>query len=323
MKKIFQSESPLILENGKQLENLSIAYHTYGEYKDESTKVIWVCHALTANSNVADWWANIFGKGKVLDDEKYFIVCANVIGSCYGSSSPTDSIYNEENPFPLITVRDMVTAHILLRQHLSIDKIHLLIGGSLGGQQAMEWAIVERDRIKNLVLLATNAKHSAWGIAFNETQRMALALGNGGLEVARAVAMLSYRNYEMYSRINPKDGNENDFPASTYQRYQGKKLAERFDATSYKILSLAMDGHNVGRGRESILAALKMIVAKVLVIGINTDNLFPIEEQFFLQNEINNAQLQIIVSPFGHDGFLTEGAKINDIVLAFLEDRLR
>lgn len=318
MKKIFQRNTPLILENGKQLENLSIAYHTYGEYKGESTKVIWVCHALTANTNVADWWSNIFGRGKVLDDEKYFIVCANVIGSCYGSSSPVDSIYNEENPFPSITVRDTVNAHIILKEYLGINEIYLLIGGSLGGQQAMEWAIIEPSLIKKLVLLATNAKHSAWGIAFNETQRMALELGKGGLEVARAIAMLSYRNYEMYSRIKLKEEYGANFPASTYQRYQGIKLANRFDATSYAILSQAMDSHDVGRGRGSIEAALKIIKAKTLVIGIETDILFPISEQHFLQSEIPEAILAIIDSPYGHDGFLTEIYAINKLVVNFL-----
>jgi homoserine O-acetyltransferase len=185
----------------------------------------------------------------------------------------------------------------------------------------MEWAIEETTIIQNLVLLATNAKHSAWGIAFNETQRMALELGEKGLEVARAIAMLSYRNYEMYSRTSKAEDGLGNYGASSYQRYQGKKLAQRFDSDSYRVLSEAMDSHNVGRERGSIDAALKLITANVLVIGISTDILFPPTEQELLQNSIPNAELKIIESSYGHDGFLTEGDLINEVVLEFLKDR--
>ena len=315
-------EKTFPLENGKQLENLTVAYHTYGEYKKGITPVIWVCHALTANSDVADWWANIFGENNILDPDKYFIVCANNLGSCYGTSSPI-SLQNSSNKkygkfFPAISIRDITVAHIALKNYLDIDEIFLLIGGSMGGQQAMEWAIQEPSTIKNLVLLATNAKHSPWGIAFNEVQRMAIENGKDGLEVARAIAMLSYRNYEMYERTAKPNETVGNYGAASYQRHQGEKLALRFDADCYHTLSSAMDSHDVGRGRNSMEEALAKITANTLVIGIATDILFPVKEQIFLYDNIPNSSLKLIDSPYGHDGFLTEGEKINEIIFEFL-----
>jgi homoserine O-acetyltransferase/O-succinyltransferase len=221
--------------------------------------------------------------------------------------------------FPAVTIRDITAAHIALKNHLDIDEIFLLIGGSMGGQQAMEWAIQQSSTIKNLVLLATNAKHSPWGIAFNEVQRMAIEAGKDGLEVARAIAMLSYRNYDMYERTAKPNETVGNYGAASYQRHQGEKLALRFDADCYHTLSSAMDSHDVGRGRKSIEEALAKITANTLVIGITTDILFPIKEQVLLHDNIPNATLELIDSPYGHDGFLTEGEKINGIVLEFLK----
>ncbi len=323
MHSFISKEKIFVLESGKQFENLTVAYHTYGEYKKGITPVIWVCHALTANSDVADWWANIFGESNILNPEKYFIVCANNLGSCYGTTSAISS-HNGTNKkygksFPAITIRDITAAHIELKNYLDIDEIFLLIGGSMGGQLAMEWAIQEPATIKNLVLLATNAKHSPWGIAFNEVQRMAIENGKDGLEVARAIAMLSYRNYEMYERTAKPNETVGNYGAASYQRHQGEKLALRFDADCYYTLSSAMDSHDVGRGRESIAAALATITANSLVIGIATDILFPIKEQVFLHDNIPNSTLKLIDSPYGHDGFLTEGEEINGIIGDFLK----
>jgi homoserine O-acetyltransferase/O-succinyltransferase len=323
MVQYFYSNQPLQLENGKQLQQFTVAYHTYGQYIKNGTKVIWVCHALTANSNVADWWSNIFGEKKILDPTKYFIVCANMLGSCYGSSSPVT--VNEQSQkkygkaFPDISIKDIAQANLALKDYLQIDEIYLLLGGSMGGQQAMEMAIEKPEAVKNLVLLATNAKHSPWGIAFNETQRMALENCVDGLEVARAIAMLSYRNYEMYERTAKPDESVGNYGASTYQRHQGEKLAVRFDANCYHYLSKAMDSHDVGRGKQDISTALKAIVAKTLVIGIASDILFPVKEQIYLHEHIANSSIELIDSPYGHDGFLTEGEKINKLILNFLK----
>src|SRR6187402_389352 len=193
------------LECGDTLGKLTIAYTTYGTLNESKTNVVWICHALTANSDAADWWDGIVGKNHVIDPDKYFIVCANILGSCYGTTGPvsinpvTKAPYH--NSFPLITIRDMVNAHILLRKHLEIEKIFLLMGGSMGGYQAMEWCIMEKDVINRLLLLATSATESAWGIATHTAQRLAIEAdstwrsnspeaGAKGLKAARALGML-------------------------------------------------------------------------------------------------------------------------------------
>lgn len=323
------------LENGQSLPNLTIAYHTYGQLNPEKDNVIWVCHALTANSDVSDWWEGLVGPNKVFDPQIHFIVCANMLGSCYGTTGPTFKNPNSESAygltFPLITIRDMVDVHEILLNHLGINQIKLIIGGSMGGQQALEWAIQRPNLFDNICLLATNAVHSPWGIAFNEAQRMALSSdptfsgnqidgGHKGLEAARAVAMLSYRSYMTYQNTQSELDDEqiDDFKASSYQRYQGLKLRKRFNAFSYYSLSKSMDSHNVGRGRKSIPAALRTIRAKTLVIGISTDVLFPVSEQRFLAEHISEANYHEIDSDYGHDGFLVEEQKITELIHTFL-----
>lgn len=322
--KTYISTQPFTLEAGDKLERIEIAYHTYGHFRPGISKVIWICHALTANSDVSDWWSSLFGEGNLLDPKKYFIVCANNLGSCYGSTSPISINPTTNNPFgrdfPFITIRDMVESHRLLMAYLGIGDLFLLMGGSQGGQQCLEWAITYPEEMENMVVLATNARHSAWGVAFNEAQRLALKAGEEGLVAARAIAMLSYRNYEMYERTElPEDFIKLDgFGAAGYQQYQGQKLAKRFDADSYYTLSKAMDSHNVGRGRGSIPSALSKIKADTLIIGITSDLLFPIHEQELLAKYIPNANLELINSPYGHDGFLTEGERIRKIILDYL-----
>ncbi len=317
--KTWKYSKPFLLESDNILPDLEIAYCTYGKLNADKSNVIWVCHALTANADAADWWPGMIGDGCIFDTKKYFVVCPNILGSCYGTTGPasvnarTGKKYGKD--FPLITVRDMVKANQLLAQHLALKKIKILIGGSLGGQQAMEWAIQDPPYIENLVLLATNARHSAWGIAFNEAQRMALESGSKGIETARAIAMLSYRNYFMYESTQTDDDEKADnFKASSYQRYQGEKLRKRFDPDSYWILSKAMDSHNVARGRKSAKQALAHIKANTLVIGITTDLLYPVHEQEYLAEHISNAHLEKINSPFGHDGFLTEVEQISKLI---------
>ncbi len=327
---------PFQLESGITFPELKIAYHTLGHLNEKKDNVVWVCHALTANSNPADWWPELVGNGKLLDPDRYFIVCANMLGSCYGSSGPAD--INPETglafglDFPTITIRDMVGAHEILRSHLGIDRIKLAIGGSMGGQQVLEWAVLQPELFDNIAVLATNAKHSPWGIAFNEAQRMSILAdpsvkeggpqaGKAGLEAARAIAMLSYRSYQTYQTTQSEKSDEKieDFLASSYQRYQGSKLQKRFDVYAYLCLSKAMDSHNLGRQRASVEAALRSISAKTLVIGIQSDLLFPIEEQAFIANHIPGARLEIIDSIYGHDGFLIEAAAISSRVSALLE----
>ncbi|WP_372755489.1 homoserine O-acetyltransferase [Labilibaculum sp.] len=328
----------LELESGKSLNELEFSYHTYGEYDPKRNNVIWVCHALTANSDVFDWWKGLFGENDLFNPKDYFIVCDNTLASCYGSTGPlSKNPVNGEayyHDFPQLTVRDLVGAHEILRKHLKIERIHMLIGSSLGGMQAMEWAHSLNDKLDNLVILASNAKHSPWGIAFNESQRMAIEVdptwkesndqaGLNGMRVARSIALLSYRTYATYdhSQQENEEGKTDDYRASSYQRYQGEKLARRFNAYSYWHLSKIMDSHDMGRGRKSVEAALSEIEARTLVIGVNSDQIFPIQEQKFIADKISNAKFLEINSIYGHDGFLLEQEQLSKVLKAFLTEK--
>jgi homoserine O-acetyltransferase len=327
MKLIHKCTLNLELENQFTLESPTLAYHTYGILNQQKDNVVWICHALTANSDAQDWWPGMIGEGCVFDTNQYFVICVNNLGSCYGSSGPLNaSEQNKYLDFPRIAIRDIAASLELLRLELHLPTIKYLVGGSLGGQIAMEWAYLLQNKVENLILLATNAKHSPWGIAFNESQRMAIEADNTwgqkgaaaqkGLAAARSIALLSYRNYNTYCQTQAEAGNEAQgaFKAISYQRYQGEKLCKRFDAYSYWYLTHAMDSHNMGRGRESVESALSNIQAKTLVIGIESDLLFPICEQQFLAEFIPNSKLEIIQSLYGHDGFLIETKAITEII---------
>lgn len=337
--KIYHHPFPFELESGEQIDQLKIAYHTYGTFDPKKNNVIWVCHALTANSDVFNWWNGVFGQDDLFNPEEHFIVCANILGSHYGTSGPLNT-ENENGPlldlFPFITTRDMSRAHEVLRKQLKIEKINTLIGASLGGQQALEWSVEQPQLFDNLILIATNARHSAYGIAFNETQRLAIladqTFGNGnvnggryGLITARSIAMLSYRSYDGYAKTQTNPGNHitDEFLAASYQRYQGEKLANRFNAYSYVVLSKAMDAHNIGRKRPSIEIALQQIKARTLLIGIESDLLFPVKEQEYLADWIPNAYFGKIDSDFGHDGFLVENKQLTDLIADFLLNDFR
>lgn len=331
--KTYTYNKPFKLESGKELPKIEIAYTTIGKLNKEGNNVIWITHALTANSNPEEWWNGLVGKGKFYNPEKYFIVCANVLGSAYGSTGPLS--INPElgnkyyHNFPQLTIRDIVNGLEVLKAHLKVKKINTLIGGSLGGQQALEWSILNPTLIENLFLIATNAKHSAWGIAFNESQRLAIKAdrtwfsysddaGLKGLKAARSIALLSYRNYNTY-KSTQEDTEElsDNYKASTYQNYQGEKLVKRFNAFSYWILSKAMDSHDVGRGRGGLNEALKLVTAKTLVVGVNSDILFPVSESIFLADNIKNAELEVLESLYGHDGFLIETEQLKDLFEKF------
>jgi homoserine O-acetyltransferase/O-succinyltransferase len=331
---VFKYNHPFSLENGDKLPELEIAYHTFGKLNKEKNNVIWVTHALTANSNVFDWWKGLFGEKDLFNPNDHFIVCANNLGSCYGTTGPLSvNKYTGQkwfSHFPHITIRDIVNAHELLRQHLAIESINTIIGGSQGAQQILEWNIIKPELFENTIILATNAKHSPWGIAFNESQRLAIKAdrtyyshteggGEKGLSAARSIALLSYRNYETYKETQKEIHDEkiSDFNASSYQRYQGTKLVQRFNAYSYVTLLNAMDSHNIARGRISAEKTLQGIKSKTLVIGINTDILFPVSEQKFITDSIKGSTLKIIDSLYGHDGFLIETEKISAVIRDF------
>jgi homoserine O-acetyltransferase/O-succinyltransferase len=324
-------------EQGGALPGIEIAYHTYGNLNPSRDNVIWVCHALTANSEVLEWWPCLFGKNKTFDPAHYFIICANVVGGCYGTTGPLSaSKYSNEaigHEFPELTIRDMVRAHELLLAELRISGIAVGIGGSMGGMQILEWACNRPKLFKRLVLIATSARTSPWVMAWNESQRMAIEAdptwrskgensGMLGLRAARSIALLSYRSSEVYNESQYDEQNELKplYRAHSYQRHQGDKLVRRFNAISYHRLTRAMDHHNVGRNRGGIDHALGLITAKTLVIGIDSDLLFPPVEQRRIKQSIHGADFVLIQSQFGHDGFLIDADKIGGIIGVFMRD---
>lgn len=337
---IYRYEGIFELELGESLNGIEIGYHTYGRLNAAKDNVVWICHALTANSDVLDWWKGLVGEGDFFNPDEHFIVCANVLGSAYGTTNPLSINPATGQPyyltFPPYTTRDMVKAHQLLADELGIKDIYLLMGGSLGGQQALEWSIIQPDRIKQLILIATNAKHSPWGIAFNESQRLALQAdatfnngtpegGSAGLKAARSMALLSYRGYKAYNIKQHEDDDNltNDYRAASYQSYQGQKLVNRFNAYSYWYLSKAMDSHHAGRNRGGLEKALSTIKAQTLVIGIKSDILFPIEEQQYLFQHIPKAAYSEFDSFYAHDGFLIETETLTKIISSFLKTDVR
>jgi len=339
---IYNHQQPFTTESGETLPGFHLAYTTHGKLNAAKDNVVWVFHALTANSNPIEWWPGLVGEGKYLDPEKYFIICVNKPGSPYGSISPvsrhpdTGEIYY--NKFPVFTIRDMIKTYQHLKEHLGISRVFIGLGGSTGGMQLLEWAIEEPNLFEHIVPIATNAILSPWGIAFNATQRMAIEAdptwqeytseaGQKGLAAARAIALLSYRHYNGFDITQRRDKafvplTENvTYAADNYQRYQGLKLVNRFHACCYYRLSQSMDSHDVGRNRNGVEAALRSIKSKTLVIGITSDVLYPLTEQKYLQQTIPGAELLAISSDYGHDGFLLEYEKIETALRTFIGDR--
>lgn len=338
MPDIFRYDQPFTLESGIVLPGFHLAYTTHGRLNAAKDNVIWVFHALTANSDPAEWWPGLIGDQKLFDPAQYFITCVNMPGSCYGSIGPLDTNPSTGRPyfhhFPFFTTRDMIRSYQLLKKELGIERIHTGIGGSMGGQQLVEWAIEEPALFEHIIPIATNAQHSPWGIAFNASQRLAIETdptwkeenpeaGKNGMKTARGIALLSYRNYDTYAGTQKEmtDEKADDFRSESYQRYQGEKLAKRFNAFSYYFLSKGMDAHNVGRNRDGVINALRNIKAKTLVISVSSDILFPPAEQQLLAENITGSQYKAISSPYGHDGFLLEYEQIEKVIREFLKQK--
>ena len=322
----------LELEAGGILPAARIVYHTSSEGWD-GKPVVWICHALTANSDPEDWWPEMVGPGKGIDTDRFFVVCVNMLGSPYGSEGPAR--INPETgklwllDFPRVTVRDMIKATTEVRKYLGINRIFLLIGSSIGGFQALEWAITEPSIFEHCVFIATAPRISPYFTAMNEAQRMAieadqsfraakdLSGGAAGLRCARAQGLISYRSYEGYRLTQWEEDPDTLFAgrAASYERYQGEKLVRRsFDAYSYYTLSYALDSHNVGRGRGGVAKALDTIKAHSIIITIDSDNLFPVEESRVWNKMVPGAEYIEISSRFGHDGFLLETERLTEIL---------
>lgn len=334
----FHYQKSFTLEAGETLPGFELKYTTLGKLNHDRSNIVWVCHALTGSSDFTEWWGELFREGSAFDPEHYFIICANMLAGCYGSTGPlsvnpaTGKTYYHS--FPTVTNRDVVNAFDLLRQELHIDKVHTLIGGSLGGQQVLEWAVSRPEVFEHIIPIACNAFFSPWGIAFNEAQRMAIEAdptwkendpkaGSEGLKAARAIGMISYRYYETFNHTQAEktDDKIDEFRAATYQRYQGQKLVNRFNAFTYYRLSKMMDSHNVGRKRISVKESLSLVKAKTLVIGIDTDILFPVSEQKFLVENIHGSEYREITSLYGHDGFLVEFDQLDTILKQFYQKK--
>ncbi len=322
-----------ITESGFRFETPDAAYKTWGTLNETRDNVILICHALTGHAAADEWFPGIFGEGKLCDPAEHFIICINVPGSNYGSIGPwsidprTGESYRAG--FPEITIRDMVRFQQLLLNQLDIRGIELVLGGSLGGMQALEFLLMHQP-IKSAALIAMGKAHTPWAIGISHAQRAAIYSdsnwkggnyepGNGpvnGLAAARMMAMITYRAPENYNqkfgrKLQNEDG---QFQVESYLNYQGDKLARRFDALSYTILTRAMDTHDIARGRGYIDHVLNRIEIPVQVIGIDSDHLYPTTEQKELAALFPNGRYHEIKSAYGHDAFLIEFEQINHIV---------
>ncbi len=328
-----QSTAPFNTEAGYTFSKLEFAYHTWGTLNASRDNVILICHALTGNSDAKDWFYGLFHENSVIDLDKHFVLCINHLGSCYGSTGPTsinpDTQKKYRADFPHITIRDLVRFQQRLLDHLNIEGIQLVVGGSMGGMAALEISLLD-DRVHAAVLMAMGAEHQPWAIGISEAQRLAIQADknwdNGfyeddappvnGLKAARAMAMITYRAPENYqSKFGRSINDEKDiYEVESYLRYQGAKLATRFDANAYIVLSKAMDSHDISREREN--TPLRNV--PTLVLGFDSDILYPPNEQQLLAGILPNAQYQEVSSPYGHDAFLIEFEQINTHISNFL-----
>jgi homoserine O-acetyltransferase len=322
----------ITLESGAVVPGTRVAYRTWGRLAPSGDNAILVCHALTGDANVDRWWGPLVGPGKALDTDRYFVVASNVLGGCYGTSGPatrhpaTGVRWGPD--FPAVTIRDMVTVQRDLIEHLGIRSLALVLGGSMGAMQVLEWAIMEPDKVRSIVPIAVGAVHSPWCIGISESQRQAIwadpnwrdgrydaALPPAaGLAVARQIGMISYRSPASFEERFSRDMNGQGFQVESYLRHQGRKLVARFDANTYVLLTYSMDSHDIGRGRGGVEAALASITTPTTVIGIASDVLYPVHEQHELVDGITEARYEELDSPHGHDAFLIEAEAVGEII---------
>ena len=342
----------LPLQRGDTFGPATLAYETWGTLNAEGDNAVLITHALTGNSHAHDaahpddtkiaWWNPLIGHGRTIDTSRYFVICANILGGCYGSTGPSSLNPETGKPygmsFPVITIRDMVRAQRQLIEHLGVRELALVVGGSIGGQQALEWAVTYPELVRKVGVVAATASLTAQAVAFSEVQRQAImadsrwrngeyAPGNGpeaGLSIARMLAMITYQSEEsMEMRFARHAARFQDIPApsgtsapgerfdvESYLYYQGSSLARRFDANSYLYISRAMDLYDVSEGYPSLEVALRRIRSKALFVGIRSDFLFPASHVRRLAEQVKkfggDAAYIELDSPHGHDAFLKE-----------------
>lgn len=341
-------------EAGEELP-VRLAFETFGTLNKERSNAILILHALTGDSHVAGesgpghpngpWWPQMVGPGKAIDTDRYFVVAPNILGGCQGSTGPSTLAPDGRawgSRFPQLTPRDQVAAEARLADHLGIARFHLVLGASMGGHRALEWALMAPDRVENLVVIASGARTTADQISWAYPQLAALELdpafnsgdyydappGQGphrGLGIARAIAHATYRTADELNtrfgrvpqkREEPLTGGR--FAVQSYLEYHAAKLAVRFDAGSYRTLTHAMLAHDVGRRRGGYVRALQQIQARTLVVAVDSDRLFPPAESHLIATHVPDAQLMMLSSPCGHDGFLVESDELAAALAEFL-----
>lgn len=332
---LWTDSEPLQLESGEILSPLELAYNTWGKLNEAGDNAIVVVHGFTANSDVSEWWGGLLGEGRALDPTKYFIICINSLASPYGSTSPLTYAREGRSPreFPAVTIRDTVHAHKRLVDALGIRHIHSLVGVSLGGHMALEWAILYPELVGSIVTIGSTAKHSPWCIGISATQRAAITSDpawqggeyseqpRSGLGLARQFAMISYRSSPSFTeRFGRRraDGDEPRFEVESYLDYQGHKLVDRFDANCYIEMTRLMDTHDVGRDRGDYREVLSRIRQPALVLSVSSDVLYPAHEQLELARTMPNAEYGVIRSDAGHDGFLIEHEQLVELLTPFI-----
>jgi homoserine O-acetyltransferase len=348
----------LPLQRGGQFGPITVAYETWGKLNAEGDNAVLITHALTGSSHAHDaeshddtkvaWWNPLIGPGRFFDTSRYFVICSNVLGSCYGSTGPSSIDPNTGQTygmrFPLITIRDMVETQRRLIEYLGVGRLHMVAGGSIGGQQALEWAVAHPELVENVIVVAATAALTAQAIAFSEVGRQAILSDprwqdgdylhgqgpNAGLSIARMLAMITYQSEEgmelRFARQPVRKQNvaapsgftdpSERFDVESYLYYQGESLVKRFDANSYLYISRAMDLYDVSEGYPSIEDALSRLRSKALFIGIRSDFLFPAARVRWLADHAraagSNAIYAELDSPHGHDAFLKEWKQMTD-----------
>ena len=356
-------ERPFALEGGGVLHGIEIAYETWGNLHPDGSNAVLLCHAWTGDSHAAGraeeghptpgWWEGLVGAGLAIDTDRYFVVCANVLGGCQGSTGPASDHPVDGRPygsrFPVVTIRDMVRVQARLADHLGVRVWRAVVGGSMGGMQVLEWGATYPDRVRSLVPIATCAQSSAQQIAWGGIGRRAIRLdpawrggdyydaapGEGpfqGLALARMVAQVTFRSDNVFTDRFGRDLAEADhdgfdlwqrYEVERYLDYHGDKLARRFDANSYLVISKAMDLHDLARGRGSLDAAARRLRVPVLSVGITTDVLYPLHQQRQIHEMVlaagGRSEFVVIDSPHGHDGFLIELEALGAPLARFLD----
>jgi len=328
------------LENGDVLNDVEIAYRTWGKPENAAEHAILICHALTGSADVEAWWPNIIGAGKTFDPAVDYIVCANILGSCYGTTGPvsykpgTDSRYQAD--FPGISVRDMVELQRMLLDELGVARLELVTGPSLGGMQALEWALMYPERVGSVVPIGVGGRHSAWCIGVSEAQRAAIAADpdwndgyysderppEKGLAAARMMAVCTYRSWQSFDeRFGREQRAKDQYQVQSYLRHQGEKINDRFDANTYVTLTHAMHTHDLSRGRGDYPDVLHTIRQPALVVSVSSDTLYPPEEQQYVAHHLPNSHYEVLDSAHGHDGFLIETEALGEMIVGFRKAR--